>query len=154
MNRAEILASVAAGGVDAGLLLDTGTALGALGFDAPGRLAFLDLEEVPLRFVGAPGATAERLLVTPPGCSFRMIADRVLGGDRDRAELGSVTVVRAWARQGLGVALLPEFAVEDELAAGTLVRRSLDCPGVVLRLVWRADREAGIRELLYAAGGA
>ena len=154
LNRRDILIGVDAGSLDAGLLLDTGAALGGLGFDAPARLAFLDVEDVPLAFVAAPGASVDRLLVTPPGCSFRMVADRVLGTDGTRTELGSVTVIHGWARQGLGAALLPEFAVADDLRSGSLVRHSLNVPDITLRLVWQADREAAVRDLLYAAAGA
>jgi DNA-binding transcriptional LysR family regulator len=65
---------------------------------------------------------------------------------------GSVAVMRAWAQRGLGMSLLPEFAVRDQLAAGSLVRLDVDA---VLRLVWRADRadHPELRELLYAASG-
>jgi DNA-binding transcriptional LysR family regulator len=61
--------------------------------------------------------------------------------------------MRAWAEQGLGITLLPEFALTDQLISGTLVRLRLDTPDLSLRLVWRADREAlpGLREVLYAA---
>jgi DNA-binding transcriptional LysR family regulator len=64
-----------------------------------------------------------------------------------------MAVMTAWAEQGLGIALLPEFAVTDELAAGTLVRLPLDIPPLTLRLVWRPDRESlpGVRDILYAA---
>lgn len=151
LNRREILTGVDACSLDAGLLLDSGQAVGDLGFDAPPRLAYLDVEDVPLAFVTAPEAAQDRLLVTPPGCSFRIIADRVLGGDGERTELGSVTVIHGWVRRGLGTALLPEFAVAEDLDAGVLVRRPVETPDIALRLVWRTDREEAVRDLLYAA---
>ncbi|GAA4639195.1 LysR family transcriptional regulator [Actinoallomurus vinaceus] len=154
LNRREILTGIDAGSLDAGLLLDSGPALGGLGFDAPTRLDFLDVEDVPLAFVTAPGTSDERLLVTPPGCSFRMVADRVLGVDGERTELASVTVIHGWVRRGLGAAVLPEFAVAEDLASGVLVRHPVETPDIALRLVWRADREEAVRELLYAATGA
>ncbi|MEV5710447.1 LysR family transcriptional regulator [Actinoallomurus sp. NPDC052274] len=150
LNRRDVLAGVEAGSLDAGLLLDSGPAVGDLGFEAPPRLDFLDVEAVPLVFVTAPGAAPDRLLVTPPGCSFRMIADRVLGSDGERTELGSVTVIHGWVRRGLGAALLPEFAVAEDLRSGALVDHPVVTPDVALRLVWRADREDAVRELLYA----
>ncbi|MCO5993861.1 LysR family transcriptional regulator [Actinoallomurus rhizosphaericola] len=153
LNRRDVLAGVEDGSLDAGLLLDSGPAVGGLGFDAPPRLDFLDVEEVPLAYVTAPGASRDRLLVTPPGCSFRMIADRVLGTDGERTELGSVTVIHGWARRGLGAALLPEFAVAEDLRSGALVGHPVVTPDIALRLVWRADREDSVRELLYAAAG-
>ncbi|MCO6008966.1 LysR family transcriptional regulator [Actinoallomurus purpureus] len=153
LNRREILTGVDAGSLDAGLILDSGPAVGGLGFDAPARLAFLDVEDVPLAFVTAPGAARDRLLVTPPGCSFRMVADQVLGAAGERTELASVTVIHGWARRGLGAALLPEFAVAEDLDSGALVRHPVETPDIALRLVWRADREGSVRELLYAAAG-
>ncbi|MEV0401016.1 LysR family transcriptional regulator [Actinoallomurus sp. NPDC050550] len=154
LNRREILTGIDAGSLDAGLLLDSGPALGDLGFDVPARLDFLDVEDVPLAYVTAPGTSDERLLVTPPGCSFRMVADRVFGVDGERTELASVTVIHGWARRGLGAAVLPEFAVAEDLASGVLVRHPVETPDITLRLVWRADREEAVRELLYAAAGA
>ncbi|MCO5974738.1 LysR family transcriptional regulator [Actinoallomurus soli] len=153
LNRRDVLAGVEAGSLDAGLLLDSGPAVGGLGFDAPPRLDFLDVEEVPLAYVTAPGTARDRLLVTPPGCSFRIIADRVLGTDGERTELGSVTVIHGWVRRGLGAALLPEFAVAEDLRSGALVGHPIVTPDIALRLVWRADREDAVRELLYAAAG-
>jgi DNA-binding transcriptional LysR family regulator len=165
--RDELLAATTAGRLDAVLLLDTGAALGDLGFPVPAApLTHLDLDPVPLALVAAPGhrlgaATAlapadlagERLLVSPPGCSFRMVADRLLGADPERVEVAGVAVMRAWAEQGLGVSLLPEFAVAAALRAGTLIRLALPTPDLAMRLVWRADREdrPGLRDVLYAA---
>ncbi len=84
-----------------------------------------------------------------------MAADRVLGAGPERVRVGGVPVMRAWAEQGLGVALLPGFAVDDSLRAGRLVRLDLPVPELSLRLVWRADRERlpGLRDVLYAAAG-
>jgi DNA-binding transcriptional LysR family regulator len=165
--RDRLLDDVTGGRLDLALLLDTGDTLGALGFRPPSApLEFLDVEPVPLALVAAPGhplgarpriapgdLRGQRLLVNVPACSFRMAADRLLGPEVERVHAGSVAVMRAWAERGLGMSLLPEFAVRDQLAAGTLVRLGLDAPELTLRLVWRGDRETvpELRELLYAA---
>jgi DNA-binding transcriptional LysR family regulator len=50
--------------------------------------------------------------------------------------------MRAWAEHGLGISLLPRFAVADSLRAGTLIQLDLPLPDLSLRLVWREDRES------------
>ncbi|MGV9308937.1 LysR family transcriptional regulator [Nonomuraea sp. NPDC003727] len=167
-SRDELMAEVAAGRLEAALLLDAGQALGGLGFAPPEPLTFLDVDEVPLVLVAAPGhplagrglvgpgdLAGERLLVNVPGCSFRLAADSVLGPGPERVGAGGVAVMRAWAEQGLGIALLPEFAVAGALESGALVPLALPAPRLSLRLVWREDREElpGLRQLLYAAAG-
>jgi DNA-binding transcriptional LysR family regulator len=82
-----------------------------------------------------------------------MATDRLLGTGGLRTELGSVSTVKAWAGQGLGVALLPDFAVAGELTDGTLVSLPLHGPPVelALRLVWRGgDEGRELRDALYA----
>ncbi|MEV4622781.1 LysR family transcriptional regulator [Asanoa sp. NPDC049573] len=167
-NRAQLLADLVGERLDAALLLDSGAGLGGLGFPAPSEpLAFVDLEPVPLALVAAPDhalagkalapadLTAERLLVNVPECSFWMAGERVLGAGPERVRVGGVPAMRAWAEQGLGISLLPAFAVDESLRAGRLVRLDLPVPELSLRLVWRADRERlpGLRDMLYAAAG-
>lgn len=163
----DLLAAVVAGRLDATLVLDTGTWLGELGFEPPSTaLAFVDLEPIGLALVAAPGHPLEgrsritgddlrghRLLVNVAACSFRLAGDRLLGAEVEQVRVGGVAVIRAWTEQGLGVALLPIFAVADQLASGKLIRLALDAPDLTLRLVWRPDRESlpGLREVLYAA---
>jgi DNA-binding transcriptional LysR family regulator len=167
VSRDELLADVTADRLEAALLLDVGDALGGLGFASPpAPLTFLDIDVVPLALVAAPDhrlcerphvvpddLTGERLLVNVPACSFWMAADKIIGPGPERVRAGGVSVMRAWAEQGLGIALLPEFAVSDALAAGTLTPLPLAAPDLSLRLVWRSDREElpGLRDLLYAA---
>ncbi|GAA3112992.1 LysR family transcriptional regulator [Streptosporangium carneum] len=166
-SRDELLADVIAGRLEAVLLLDAGDALGGLGFPVPATpLTFVDVDPVPLVLVAAPGhrlrgrlslgaedLVHERLLVNVPGCSFRMAADRLLGPGPVQVQVGGVAVMRAWAEQGVGVSLLPEFAVSAALGSGALVRLDFAVPDLSMRLVWRADREdlPGLREVLYAA---
>ncbi|WP_182900998.1 LysR family transcriptional regulator [Microbispora sp. H10830] len=165
--RDRLLDAVAAADLDAALLLDNGNDLGGLGFGAPAApLAFLDLDPVPLALVAAPDhplAAAyrlrkedlygQRLLVNVPACSFWLAGERLLGDRVERVRAGGVPVMRAWAERGLGITLLPWFAVADQVAAGALARLAFDVPGLSLRLVWRADRETlpGMREILYAS---
>ncbi|MFC0509076.1 LysR family transcriptional regulator [Micromonospora costi] len=165
--RAGLLADLVEHRLDAALLLDSGDELGGLGFPAPAEpLTFVDLDPVPLVLVAAPthplAARAaltpadlrhERLLVNVPECSFWMAGERILGGGPERVKAGGVPVMRAWAEHGLGISLLPRFAVADSLRAGTLVPLDLPLPDLSLRLVWRADRERlpGLRDVLYAA---
>ncbi|MFB7615538.1 LysR family transcriptional regulator [Kitasatospora sp. NPDC056181] len=165
--RDGLLADVTEGRLEAALLLDSGSDLGGLGFPAPaGPLAFLDLDPVPLTLVAAPGHRlaartgltsadlhGERLLVNVPECSFWMAGDRILGPGPKRVRAGGVPVMRAWAEHGLGITLLPRFAVADGLRSGALVPLDLPLPDLSLRLVWREDQEAlpGLRDILYAA---
>lgn len=165
--RDELLEAVTVGELDAALLLDTGETLGDLGFrPPPGLLDFIDLEPVPLALVAPPNhplvttphltpadLRGERLLVNVPACSFCLAGERILKDNVERINVGGVAVMRAWTEQGLGITLLPEFAVADQLAAGTLIRLDLQPPDLTLRLIWRADRETlpHLREILYAA---
>lgn len=164
--RDGLLADVVDGRLEAALLLDSGDDLGNLGFPAPAEpLTFVDLDPVPLALVAVPGhplATRaltpsdledERLLVNVPECSFWMAGNKILGSAPKRIKVGGVPVMRAWAEHGLGISLLPEFAVADGLKSGTLVRLDLPVPDLSLRLVWREDQESlpGMRDILYAA---
>ncbi|WP_329372203.1 LysR family transcriptional regulator [Streptomyces sp. NBC_00669] len=168
-DRSALLASVAAGELDAALVLDAGDSLGGLGFAPPAgaELEFLDLEPVPLVLVAAPGhryaradrlapsdLRGERLLVNVhSSCSFALATGRLCGPGVERVHAGSVAVMRAWARRGVGLALLPSFAVADDLAAGTLTALPLPAPTLHLRLTWPPSRTTHppTRALLYAA---
>jgi DNA-binding transcriptional LysR family regulator len=165
--RDGLLTDVIDGRLEAALLLDSGEDVGDLGFPAPAEpLTFVDLDPVPLALVAAPahplatrpGLTPgdledERLLVNVPACSFWMAGTKLLGSAPKRIKVGGVPVMRAWAEHGLGISLLPEFAVADSLSSGTLVRLDLPVPDLSLRLVWREDQESlpGMRDMLYAA---
>ena|ERR1700733_1317577 len=169
-GRDRLFSALTAGDLDAALVLDSGLAVGGLGFPRPEPpLDFLDLDRIPLvlvadpghRLAGKPVLTAddlagERLLVNVPSCSFWLAAATLFHPDMERVEAGSVAVMRAWTERGLGVSLLPRFAVSDALASGTLITLDLPAPDLSLRLVWRADREdqPELREVLYAAAQA
>ncbi|MGW4086282.1 LysR substrate-binding domain-containing protein [Streptomyces sp. NPDC004822] len=95
----------------------------------------------------------ERLLVNLPECSFWLAGRHLFGSGPRRVRAGGVPVMRAWAEHGLGVTLLPRFAVAGSLGAGSLVELALPVTDLSLRLVWREDRETlpGLRDVLYAA---
>jgi DNA-binding transcriptional LysR family regulator len=165
--RDGLFADVIEGRLEAALLFDSGDDVGGLGFPAPAEpLAFIDLDPVPLALVSAPshplaGRAAltpddladERLLVNVPECSFWMAGDKILGPGPKRIRVGGVPVMRAWAEHGLGITLLPQFAVADSLRSGALVQLDLPLPALSLRLVWCEDQESvpGMRDILYAA---
>ncbi|WP_219470988.1 LysR family transcriptional regulator [Nonomuraea rhizosphaerae] len=150
LTRQDLLAEVTRGGLDAALLVDSGPAIGGLGFVPPPGLDFADVDEVRLFLVAAPGGDRDPLLVSAPGCSIRLAADQVFGAEVPRRELTSLATAREWTRQGLGRALLPDFVTEADLASGALVPLDLDAPVLAVRLVWQRGRESALRDVLYA----
>lgn len=169
LNRHQLLSGVADGTLDAALLLDHGDELGSLGFaPVPTGLTHADVDEIPIALVASPDhplagrptvgnadVLAHNLLVSEGQCSYRLLADRITLGQGSRTEVGSIAVIKAWAANGLGMALLPLFAVEEGLSTGTLVALPLrpPPPSLRLRLVWRTTRDddLDLRAVLYAA---
>ncbi|MGR6921747.1 LysR family transcriptional regulator [[Actinomadura] parvosata] len=149
-TRQSLLDAVAGGRLDAALLLDLGDRVGGLGFARPAGMDHVDVGEVRLSLVAAPDGDREPLLVSPSGCSIRLAADQVFGAEVPRRELSSITTAREWSRQGLGAALLPDFALGSDLDTGALVELGLDAPPLALRLVWMREREPSLRDVLYA----
>jgi DNA-binding transcriptional LysR family regulator len=105
--------------------------------------------------------TAERLVLTEQGCSFRALADAEFARAGRRpplaAEFDCVAALKRCVIQQLGVTLLPEVAVAEELAADQLVAlpwRALREPPAVLA-VWRtgghSDAITAVLEMLRSA---
>jgi DNA-binding transcriptional LysR family regulator len=157
LSRQPLLEAVSGGRLDAVLLLDQGDRLGGLGFGRPADASvmdYADVGEVRLSLVAAPGGDREPLLVSPSGCSIRLAADRAFGTRIPRRELTSIATAREWSRQGLGAALLPDFALGTDVETGALVELDFDAPALALRLVWLREREPALREVLYALSAA
>jgi DNA-binding transcriptional LysR family regulator len=170
-SRTELLDRLILGELDAGLVLDAPGELGALGFEPPpdaGVLSYLDLEPCPVVLAAAPDHPLAGRVAVPLDearhfdlilgsklCSFHLAADRYFGPGGARTEVPSIFVAQSWAVQRLGMVLLPEFVISDALRSGSLITIDLDAepPRVLLRLVWRKDRETepDLRTLLYAA---
>ncbi|WP_280399896.1 LysR family transcriptional regulator [Nocardia carnea] len=165
-DRARLLAALDRAELDAVLLLDTGSRIGDLGFAKPGTaMNHLDVRAVPMTTVAAPGhpllgrpvtrAEIRRtgsLIGQESRCSFWMATQRWLGPDTDLTAVGGLAQVRDWVATGRGIAVLPEFAVRTDLAAGRLVPIDAQTPPLQLRLIWLEDRGAtdSLRRLLYA----
>jgi DNA-binding transcriptional LysR family regulator len=165
-DRGQLLRLLTESAVDAVVLLDTGDALGRLGFTPPSDLEYLDLRDVPLVLVAAPTdpltagpVTAARLresavlLGQEHRCSYWMATQHWLGSDTPLTAVGGIPQIKQWVQQGRGVALLPDFAVREELDAGTMTRLHIDTPPLQMRLVWRHGEDSSrpaLRNLLYA----
>lgn len=154
LTRQPLLDAVAGGRLDAALLLDLGDRVGGLGFARPAGMDHLDVGEVRLSLVAAPDGDREPLLVSPPGCSIRLAADQLFGTGVTRRELTSIATAREWSRQGLGAALLPDFALGTDVESGALVELDFAAPPLALRLIWLREREPSLREVLYALSAA
>ncbi|MFJ9694982.1 LysR family transcriptional regulator [Kitasatospora sp. NPDC101183] len=132
-----VLHDVAAGALDAALILDAPGPLGSLGFPLPpAPLAHLDLAELPLAVVAAP-THAPRLLLPTPGSPYRLAAD-LLPLTLERLPTGPLPTTLACTLQGLGLALLPASTAHPHLATATLTRLPHHPPPLHLRLIRRA----------------
>lgn len=122
---ADLKRGLAAGALDLAFLLEPETPMAGLEQEV--------LRDEPILFVGSeevavgPGLgwlEGRSLLLTEAGGSYRTAFDAQLGEVRPgaRLELASVEAIKRCALAGMGVALLPEMAVVEELADGGLVR--------------------------------
>ncbi|MCD1261651.1 LysR family transcriptional regulator [Paenibacillus athensensis] len=129
-SEASLIAAVKDGDCDIGLTLDASP--------ADPQLVCIPLRREPLVLVAAPGhplagidapATLEQLqgselIVTEQSCIYRSLFEKLL---RERRiayrlvfELASLEAIKQCVRSGLGIALLPAIAVQQELTQGTL----------------------------------
>lgn len=90
-----------------------------------------------LVLVGAPGLDPARApyLVFWQGSNSRTIFDREFEGAEIAMELGSIAAIKASCRAGIGLALLSERAVTDDVKRGRLVR--VEHPRTPLRREFR-----------------
>lgn len=165
-DRLELLHQVGDEELDAAVVLDTGDTLGGLGFGPLGdSYDFLDLREVALHTVAGPDhalvgrpitvdelRAGSTLLGQEERCAFWMATRTWLGPGTDLIKVGGIPQIKQWVGEGRGVAVLPDFAVHEELETGRVVALDLDTPPLTLRLAWRADRaaEQPLTQLLYA----
>lgn len=132
------------------------------------RLDALQLHREDYALVASPSLLAERPLKKPEDAArhtlldvspdlplFRYFRDAIPGGDRFRfargSWLGGIAAIRFEARDGAGVAVLPEYFVRDDLAKRRLVRALPKAPmgHDYFRLVFRAgDPRRGVLESL------
>lgn len=87
----------------------------------------------------------QTLLLTEPGCSYRVMLEGALEGvglSNPHVEFFSVEAIKQCVRAGLGVTLLPAMAVHEEIAQGSLVALPWHGPefSVSTQLVWHKDK--------------
>ena len=122
-------------------------------------LVFERLQDEPIHIVTYPGhrlasqrrialadLRGETLLLTEAGCSYRSLFERILKRvnicPSTVFEFHSVEAIKQCTLGGLGVAILPDMAVCNEIAAGRLVALSiLGAPmKLVTFLAWHKDK--------------
>jgi DNA-binding transcriptional LysR family regulator len=151
---------------DVGVTLDARDAL-TRGRSDP-RIAFEVLGDAPIAIVAAPAHPVVRsaagsldalhgttIIDTEPGCYYREAFAHLLDAAEidiaDRISSDDFAAIRALARAGAGVAVVPWWVVADELRAGTLVELPLPRPvDFVCTATWRRDRESEALERVLA----
>ncbi len=147
-DEARVVEALRSGEVDAALLTDRTEARDLEMHDyAPGRLV---LVAAPThRLVGRPriawrDLARETLVVRDAGTVNRREVEQMLtaAGVAPRARLvaSSLEAVKRCAEAGLGVTVVPNIAVERELAEGLLVELALDAPGLDYRFILATRR--------------
>jgi DNA-binding transcriptional LysR family regulator len=123
------------------------------------RLEVETLAEEPASFVarpdhplaGSPSVSpadleGQTILLTEEGCAYRRLFDRALreaGVSPARVlQFSSVEAIKRCTEAGMGVALLSEISVREEIARGTLTELNWTGPdcGVLTQAVWNAER--------------
>ncbi|MFV1861563.1 LysR family transcriptional regulator [Bacillus amyloliquefaciens] len=86
----------------------------------------------------------ETLLLTEDGCSYRTLFENTLhdaGVYPNKLEFVSIEAIKQCVMAGLGIGLLPEMTVKDDIAAGRMKELNWqnECP-VFTQLAWHKDK--------------
>jgi DNA-binding transcriptional LysR family regulator len=98
------------------------------------------------RAVRPEDLTEQNLLLTEAGCSYRLTFDRILAAAKvkpgNSTEFSSVEAIKQCLIAGMGVGVLPEVVVAQELKAGRLVALRWKGPGLDIGtyVVWHKDK--------------
>ncbi|GAA3064736.1 LysR family transcriptional regulator [Streptomyces roseofulvus] len=115
---------------------------------APEPLALVAAPDHPLAgrtdLVSAELAGAG-LIGTEPGCAYRDLFEAELsagaGSPPEFLEFGTIEASKRAVASGLGIALLPRIAVQEELASGALVALGWEAPFTLFtQLAWRRGK--------------
>ncbi|WP_418960774.1 LysR family transcriptional regulator [Streptomyces tritici] len=150
-SAAQICEALRQGTLDMGLFMDARTEHAGLHTEV--------LRDEPLVAVAAPDHPLTRLsgvstgdlatapvLVPEPGACYRGLLEAELTGTvgppgPSMLEFGTVESIKRGVAAGLGVSVLPEFAVADGLAAGSLVELEWRAPFTVrTQIAWRRSQ--------------
>jgi DNA-binding transcriptional LysR family regulator len=88
----------------------------------------------------------EPLILTEMGCSYRAVFENILNRHNIKPyvalETGSVQAIKQFTMSGLGITLLPEVAVKDELANNKLVTLNWEGEdfGIVSQILYHKDK--------------
>ncbi len=108
-------------------------------------LAHPDHPLAEYRSINAADLNRETIIVTEPGCSYRVMFEEVLasaGLQNTRMEFSSVEAIKQCVIAGLGIALLPEMAVSGEIQQGKLTALPWAGPEfpVITQMCWHKDK--------------
>jgi DNA-binding transcriptional LysR family regulator len=147
-DEARVVEALRSGEVDAALLTDRTQARDLDMHDyQPGRLVLVAAPSH--RLVGRPRVAwrdlaGETLVVRDAGTINRREVEQMLTAagvaPKSRLVASSLEAVKRCAEAGLGVTVVPQIAVERELAEGRLVELALDAPGLAYRFVLATRR--------------
>ncbi|MDR3590191.1 MAG: LysR family transcriptional regulator [Negativicutes bacterium] len=122
-------------------------------------MLFLVSPEHPLaqkEKVGPADLAETCVILTEPGCSYRLTMEKILKDSRTAApsflEASSIETIKQLVMLGFGLSMLPSFAVEKELADGRIrsVRWDGPIPDYTVQLLYHKDKwlSPALREFL------
>ena len=152
-SGAEILDGLRQGALDLVLLIDTDIRHPGLESTVFGPEPLVAVVAPDHALAGRRSVTGARLRDVPilapeSGRGYRRLLQRELPGHTAPIlESGTVESTKRWAAAGLGVGLLPEVAVADDIAAGALVALDWHPPSAVYTQLVRRRRTPLSREM-------
>ncbi|WP_240136165.1 LysR family transcriptional regulator [Streptomyces sp. MUM 178J] len=140
------------GTLDMGFFMEAETDFAGVRAEVLGPERLVAVAAAGHRLAGLPLVTTRDLRTTPvlapeTGCSYRALLEAELAGATGTSavpllEFGTIESIKRGVAAGLGVGVLPEIAVADAVAAGTLAVLGWQPPfEVYTQIAWRRGRQ-------------